>query len=82
MPVDTRLTYEDYCLLPDDGKRYEIIEGELSVTLVIIFHFSLDKPLVLGYAGRVGEYSRARCRPPVGDAKGRRRVLGARSAAG
>lgn len=29
MPVDVRLTYEDYCLLPDDGKRYEIIDGEL-----------------------------------------------------
>ncbi len=26
------LTYEDYCALPDDGKRYEIIEGELCVT--------------------------------------------------
>ena len=23
-----RLTYEDYCLLPDDGKRHEIIDGE------------------------------------------------------
>ena len=32
MPVDTRLTYDDYCLLPNDGKRYEIIEGELLVT--------------------------------------------------
>jgi len=32
MPIDTRLTYEDYCLLPSDGKRYEIIEGELLVT--------------------------------------------------
>jgi Uma2 family endonuclease len=32
MPVDTRLTYEDYCLLPNDGKRYEIIDGELFVT--------------------------------------------------
>lgn len=32
MPVDTRLTYDDYCLLPDDGKRREIIEGELFVT--------------------------------------------------
>jgi Uma2 family endonuclease len=32
MPVDTRLTYEDYCLLPSDGKRYEIIDGELFVT--------------------------------------------------
>jgi Uma2 family endonuclease len=26
------LTYEDYVLLPNDGKRYEILEGELSVT--------------------------------------------------
>lgn len=32
MPVDIRLTYDDYCLLPTDGKRYEIIEGELFVT--------------------------------------------------
>lgn len=23
------LTYEDYCQLPDDGKRYELIEGEV-----------------------------------------------------
>ncbi len=27
-----KLTYEDYRQLPDDGKRYEIIEGELYVT--------------------------------------------------
>jgi len=26
------LTYEDYCALPDDGRRYEVIEGELVVT--------------------------------------------------
>lgn len=32
MAVNTRLTYEDYCLLPNDGKRYEVIEGELFVT--------------------------------------------------
>jgi Uma2 family endonuclease len=32
MPVDIRLTYDDYCLLPNDGKRYEIIDGELFVT--------------------------------------------------
>jgi Uma2 family endonuclease len=31
MPVDIRLTYEDYCRLPNDGKRYEIIDGELFV---------------------------------------------------
>ena len=32
MPIDTRLTYDDYCLLPNDGKRYEVIDGELFVT--------------------------------------------------
>ena len=32
MPIDVRLTYEDYCLLPNNGKRYEIIDGELFVT--------------------------------------------------
>lgn len=32
MPVDIRLTYEDYCHLPDHGRRYEIIDGELFVT--------------------------------------------------
>src|SRR3989338_466184 len=25
------LTYEDYCALPDDGRRYEILDGELSM---------------------------------------------------
>jgi len=28
----TKLTYHDYLLLPDDGKRYEILDGELFVT--------------------------------------------------
>ena len=41
MPIDARerppagrivLTYEDYCALPDDGRRYEILDGDLSVT--------------------------------------------------
>jgi Uma2 family endonuclease len=32
MPVDLRLNYRDLCRLPDDGKRYEIIDGELLVT--------------------------------------------------
>src|SRR3990170_3844884 len=26
------LTYEDYCALPNDGRRYEILEGELAAT--------------------------------------------------
>lgn len=31
-PGRIRLTYDDYALLPDDGKRYEIIDGDLFVT--------------------------------------------------
>ena len=31
-PARTVLTYRDYAALPDDGRRYEIHEGELSVT--------------------------------------------------
>jgi len=27
-----RLTYEDYLELPEDGRRYEILDGELAVT--------------------------------------------------
>ena len=29
----TILTYADYAALPDDGRRYELHERELSVTL-------------------------------------------------
>ncbi len=25
-------TYDDYLALPDDGRRYEVIEGEISMT--------------------------------------------------
>src|ERR1700693_4346304 len=32
MPVDIRVNYDDLCLLPNDGERYEIIDGELFVT--------------------------------------------------
>jgi Uma2 family endonuclease len=32
MTARTALTYQDYAALPDDGKRYEIHDGELSVT--------------------------------------------------
>jgi Uma2 family endonuclease len=31
-PGRIRLTYDDYVGLPDDGKRYEILDGELSVS--------------------------------------------------
>jgi hypothetical protein len=33
MTARVALTYQDYAALPDDGKRYEIHDGELSVTL-------------------------------------------------
>jgi Uma2 family endonuclease len=31
-PTTTKLTYHDYLLLPDDGNRYEIIDGDLFMT--------------------------------------------------
>ena len=31
-PAQGEWTYEDYCLLPEDGRRYEVIRGELCVT--------------------------------------------------
>jgi len=31
-PADMRLTYDDFVLFPDDGKRHEIIDGEHVVT--------------------------------------------------
>ena len=31
-PQSILLTYDDYVRLPDDGKRYEILEGDLAVT--------------------------------------------------
>ena len=32
MPTRVGLTYSDYAALPDDGRRYELCRGELSVT--------------------------------------------------
>jgi Uma2 family endonuclease len=30
--IDPHLTYEDYCALPEDGRRYQLIGGDLDVT--------------------------------------------------
>ena len=30
--VKAGMTYQDYAALPDDGRRYELHDGELSVT--------------------------------------------------
>ncbi len=54
------LTYLDYAMLPDDGRRYELHEGELSVTpspglrhqLVKADLFSILRQHIL--AGRLG----------------------------
>jgi Uma2 family endonuclease len=32
VPADIPYTYDDYRLLPDDGRRYELIDGDLFVT--------------------------------------------------
>ncbi len=32
MVTKLKLTYQDYVLLPDDGKRYEILDGDLYMT--------------------------------------------------
>src|SRR5690242_13987809 len=32
VPESLKLTYEDYVTLPDDGRRYEILDGELAVS--------------------------------------------------
>lgn len=29
VPEPIKLTYQDYCALPDDGRRYEILDGDL-----------------------------------------------------
>ena len=31
-PHSSKLTYDDYVTLPDDGRRYEILDGELAVS--------------------------------------------------
>lgn len=32
VPHPSKLTYDDYVTLPDDGRRYEILDGELAVS--------------------------------------------------
>ena len=29
IPEPTRIGYQDFCALPEDGRRYEIIDGDL-----------------------------------------------------
>ncbi len=32
VPESIRLTYHDYCALPEDGRRYEVLDGDLQVS--------------------------------------------------
>ena len=50
------LTYEDYAALPDDGKRYELHEGELSVTAA---PSTWHQDVLLNLALILGPYVRA-----------------------
>ena len=47
------MTYEQYCLLPDDGKRYEVIDGELFMTPAPKPH---HQKIVLRLARKLGDF--------------------------
>ncbi len=60
--LELRLTYDDYCLIPHDGKRHEIIEGEHAMSPAPrIFHQQivlelgrlLGNHLALSHEGKV-----------------------------
>jgi Uma2 family endonuclease len=53
MPVDTRLTYDDFCLYPEDGKRREIINGEL---FVAPSPETIHQRVVVRLTGRLGQF--------------------------
>lgn len=39
IPEPIKLTYQDYCALPDDGRRYEILDGDLYMSPApFVFH--------------------------------------------
>lgn len=59
---DTRLTYDDFLLFPDDGKRHEIIDG---VRYVTPSPSRRHQQLVLRLALRIGTYLEAH--PGVGE---------------
>ncbi len=51
MPVPaTKLTYQDYLLFPEDGKRYEILDGDLFMTPTPL---TRPKPLLCALATTV-----------------------------
>jgi Uma2 family endonuclease len=57
MPTRVGLTYSDYAALPDDGRRYELHRGELSVTPS---PGTRHQRAVVAFTLRPGEYVRSR----------------------
>jgi Uma2 family endonuclease len=53
--TSSRLTYEDYLELPDDGKHYELIEGELILNPAPVPRHQL---IALNVAGELRTYRR------------------------
>ncbi|MEM1093856.1 MAG: Uma2 family endonuclease [Bacteroidota bacterium] len=52
-----RLTYEDYCALPEDGKRYEIIDGDLFMSPAPSFwHQRFVARLMIALGRYLGEH--------------------------
>lgn len=46
-------TYDDYLALPDDGKRYEIMEGELILTAAPV---PRHQEILLGLGARLHQF--------------------------
>src|SRR5574341_1868665 len=57
MPTRVGLTYSDYAALPDDGRRYELHRGELSVTPS---PGTRHQGAVVAFTLRLGEHVRSR----------------------
>lgn len=59
---DTKLTYEDYCLIPDDGRRHEILDGDHFVTpSPDVYHQSISIRLAVQLFGLIEEAGLGRC---------------------
>jgi Uma2 family endonuclease len=58
-PRSTKLTYEDYLLFPDDGKRHELIQGDHSMTPALSTkHQRISRNLVIALGTFVRQHRR------------------------
>lgn len=56
-PAQGRWTYDDYARLPDDGRRYEVIRGNLYVTPAPLFDHQLVAGRLFRFLGNFGDES-------------------------